>query len=107
MGSAVRDLDALAVFVCETDAAVEDRPHALVEVDAPRRVVRLQALGGQIIGRRAPILVAGRNPAAASIVLFGERAELVTHFRPGLSECGGSGGVGLLGGLLERRRSEE
>ena len=103
MRFAVGNFDALAVLVRETHAAIEEGPQALVEIEAPRRVVRLQALGRQIVGRRAPVLVAGRNQPAASFVLFGKRAELVAHFRPGLAEGGRSGGVGLLGGLLQRR----
>ena len=103
MGFAIGNLDALAVFVRQPHAALEERPQALVEIEASRRAMRLQTLGRQIVGRCAPVFVAGRNQPAVRFVLFGKRTELVGHVRPGLAEGGRSGGVGLLGGLLQRR----
>ena len=87
-------------YVRKSHAALENGQHAPVEVEAARRVVRLEALGGQVVGRRPPVLVAGRNQPAARFILFGERTELVAHLRPGGPERRGSGGVRLLGGLL-------
>ena len=99
----VRDLDALAVLVRELGTAREELEKALVQHEAPRRAVRLQALAGKQVNRGTVVLLAGRHHPATSLVLAGKCAELLGHKRPGFAERRGAGSVGLLGRFCERR----
>jgi hypothetical protein len=103
MGVTIRDLDTLAILAGQLDAACEAVEIAAIELGAARRAVCLQALGGQVVGGRAAVLVAGRNQPAARLIFFGEGAQLVGHAAPGLAECPGAGGVGLFRRILQRR----
>ena len=103
VGVTIRDLDTLAVLARQLHAALEYIAKAPVELRATRRAVCLQPLGREKVRGGAVVLVAGRDQAAACLVLFGQAAQLVGHVRPGFAERLRAGGVGLLRSLLQRR----
>ena len=102
MGVAIRDLDPFAVLAGQLDAAREHGQEAPVQLQAPGRVMRLQALGDHQVDGGAAILVAGRDQATARLVFFGQAAQLVGHAGPGLTKRRSAGGIGLLRRVLQR-----
>ncbi|MNG02578.1 hypothetical protein D3C84_856100 [compost metagenome] len=99
----VRDLNALAVFSCQFDTALEGVQKALVQLSAAGGTMGLQAFAAQVVGRGAVVFFTGRQHSTLAFVFFSQAAQLVGHVRPGLTEGLATGGVRLFGGLLQRR----